>query len=71
MVRTMLPSLLLTAVMYAVVKAVGYYVVSLSPILLLLAQMTVGVIVYALGAWVCRLEALAEFLKTIKGVLKR
>ena len=71
MVRTLLPSLLLTAVMYAAVKAVGCYAASLSPILLLLAQMAVGVIVYLLGAWVCRLEALAEFVKTIKGVLKR
>ena len=71
MVRTLLPSLLLTAVMYAAVKAVGRYAASLSPILLLLAQMAVGVIVYLLGAWVCRLEALAEFVKTIKGVLKR
>lgn len=71
MVRTLLPSLLLTAVMYAAVKAVGRYAASLSPILLLLAQMAVGVIVYLLGVWVCRLEALAEFVKTIKGVLKR
>ena len=71
MVRTLLPSLLLTAVMYAVVKAVGYYAVSLSPISLLLAQMAVGVIVYLLGAWFCRLEAIAEFVKTVKGVLKR
>ena len=71
MVRTLLPSLLLTAVMYAAVKAVGCYAASLSPILLLLAQMAVGVIVYLLGVWVCRLEALAEFVKTIKGVLKR
>ena len=71
MVRTLLPSLLLTAVMYAAVRAVEYYAVSLSPILLLLAQMAVGVIVYLLGAWAFRLEALAEFVKTIKGVLKR
>ena len=71
MVRTLMPSLLLTAVMYMAVKAVGYYAGVLSPILLLLVQIAVGVAIYMLGAWVCRLEALEEFVKTIKGVLKR
>ena len=71
MVRTLLPSLLLTAVMYMAVKAVGHYAGALSPILLLLVQIAVGVAIYMLGAWVCRLEALKEFVSTIKGVLKR
>jgi O-antigen/teichoic acid export membrane protein len=71
MVRTLLPSLLLTTIMYLAVKIVGCYAMSLSPILLLLVQITVGVVVYLLGAWVFRLEALREFVKTIKGVLKR
>ena len=71
MIRTLLPSLLLTAVMYMAVKAVGYYAVSWSAALLLVAQIAVGVIVYLIGAWLFRLEALHEFAKTIKGVLKR
>ena len=71
MIRTLLPSLLLTVVMYVVVKAVGYYSVDFAPIWQLLLQIATGVIIYALGAWICRLEALKEFLSTIKGVLKR
>lgn len=71
MIRTLLPSLLLTAVMYMTVKTVGYYAVSWSAALLLVAQIAVGVIVYLIGAWLFRLEALHEFAKTIKGVLKR
>ena len=71
MVRTLLPSLLLTAVMYVAVKVVGYYCASLSSPLLLTVQIVTGVVVYALGAWMCRLEAFTEFVKTIKGVLKR
>ena len=71
MIRTLLPSLLLTAVMYMAVKAVGYYAVSWSAALLLVAQIAVGVVIYLIGAWLFRLEALHEFAKTIKGVLKR
>ena len=71
MAKTILPSLLLTAVMYVAVKGVGYYVASLSPIGLLLVQITTGVAVYAVGAWICRLEAFKEFVKVIKGVLDR
>ena len=71
MIRTLLPSLLLTAVMYMTVKAVGYYAVSWSAVLLLVAQIAVGVVIYLIGAWLFRLEALHEFAKTIKGVLKR
>ena len=71
MLRTLLPSLLLTTVMYLAVKAVWYYAASFSPALLLVAQIAVGVVVYLLGAWIFRLEALQEFVKTVKSVLKR
>jgi hypothetical protein len=71
MTRTLLPSILLTAVMYVAVRAVGYYAVSLSPALLLVVQILVGAMVYLLGAWVCRVEALKELLSVVKGVLKR
>lgn len=71
MVRTLLPSVLLTVAMYLAVKAVGYYAASWSAALLLVAQIAVGVVVYLFGAWLFRLEALKEFVKTIKGVLKR
>ena len=71
MICTLLPSLLLTAVMYAAVKVVGCYSDVFAPIWQLLLQVAIGVAVYALGAWICRLEALKELVSTIKGVLKR
>ena len=71
MAKTLLPSLLLTAVMYVAVGTVGYYAAELSSALLLISQIGVGIAVYAIGAWVCRLEAFNEFVKLIKGVLKR
>ena len=71
MIKTLIPSLLLTVAMYTAVKMVGYYAVSFTPIWLLLTQITVGVMVYSIGAWICRMEALKEFLTVIKGVLKR
>ncbi|MBO5962830.1 MAG: lipopolysaccharide biosynthesis protein [Alistipes sp.] len=71
MTKTLAPSLLLTAVMYLAVKAVGYYVIAFAPIGLLLTQIAVGVVVYAAGAWLCRMEAFKEFVGVVKGVLKR
>ena len=71
MMRTLIPSLLLTAVMYVAVKMVGYCVAEFAPIWLLLTQIAVGIFIYSLGAWVCRMEAFKEFITVIKGVLKR
>lgn len=71
MARTLAPSLLLTAVMYISVRAVGYYSAELAVIWQLLMQIAVGVVVYTFGAWVCRLEAFKEFISTIKGVVRR
>lgn len=71
MIETLLPTLLLTAMMFCVVKEVGFYAASFAPIWLLTLQIAVGVSFYALSAWVCRLEAFSELIKTVKGVLKR
>ena len=71
MIKTLLPSVLLTAAMYIAVKVVGHYAISLAPIYLLIVQIVVGVLIYALGAWIFRVEALKEFVSTIKGVLRR
>ena len=71
MVCTLIPSLLLTVAMYAAVKAVGYYAISFAPIGLLLTQIAVGAVVYAVGAWVCRMEAFKELVVVVKGLLKR
>ena len=71
MTKSLIPSLLLTGVMYAMVKSVGYFASAFEPIWLLLTQIAVGVAVYFLGALICRFEALRELVSTIKGVLKR
>ena len=71
MTKSILPSLLLTFVMYVAVRVVGYYAESLSPILLLLAQTVTGVIVYVAGAYISRFEALNEFLQTAKSIFRR
>lgn len=71
MTKSLIPSLLLTGVMYAMVKSVGYFASGFEPMWLLLIQIAVGVAVYFLGALICRFEALRELVSTIKGVLKR
>lgn len=71
MLKTLLPSLLLTALMYAAVKFVGDYFEHLASIWLLLLQVLVGVVTYASGAYLFRFEAFKEFINVVKGVLKR
>lgn len=71
MIGTLLPSLLLTAVIYVAVWVEGCYAQSLAPALLLFIQIATGAIIYSLGAWLLRLEALKEFVNIIKGVLRR
>ena len=71
MVKTLLPTLLLTLAMFVAVKFVACYAEALSPILLLMVQVITGVLIYTCGAWVCRLEAFAELVNVIKGVVKR
>ena len=71
MLKTILPSLLLTAVMYGAVKTIGYYANDLRSVWLLSAQVATGILVYTIGAWVCRMEAFREFVNVVKGVLKR
>ena len=71
MTKAIVPSFALTAVMYVVAKAVGYFATDFAPIWVLLAQIGAGVAVYAIGAWMCRMEAFKEFINIIRGVLKR
>ena len=71
MVWTLLPSILLTAVMYLTAWTVGYYGSSLTPALLLISQVVAGGAIYLLGAWLFRVEALRELISVVKGVLKR
>lgn len=69
--KAIVPSFALTAVMYVVAKAVGHFATDFVPIWVLLAQIGTGVAVYAIGAWMCRMEAFKEFFNIIKGVVKR
>ena len=71
MIRTLLPTLLLSTAIYLAVKVVGHYSDTIAPIWQLVSQIAVGVVSYTLGAWIFRLEALREFTTTLKGVLKR
>lgn len=71
MTKAIVPSFALTAVMYVAAKAVGYFATDFAPIWVLLAQIGAGVAVYAIGAWMCRMEAFKEFFNIIKGVVKR
>lgn len=71
MLRAVVPSLLLTAVMAVAVWSVGHYLPTLSSTSLLLIQVSTGIVVYLSGAWICRLEALSEFVNVLKGVIKR
>ena len=71
MIRTLVPSLLLTIIMYASVKAVGYYATSFAYIWLLLTQIGVGALCYIVFAWIFRVEAFKEFVNLVKGILKR
>ena len=74
MVGAIAPSLVLAVVMGGAVECFERYVVHVCDIpmaLLLLSEIALGALVYALGAWIFRLEALGEFVKVLKGVLKR
>ncbi len=71
MVRTLLPSIVLTLAMYVAVVVLGCYAAMMAPIWVLLSQIATGVVVYVVGAWVCRLEAFNELIKIVKDVVKR
>ena len=71
MIRTLAPTLLLSAAMWGAVWAIGTHLSTLAPLWLLLAQIGTGAVVYGAGAWLFRLEALKELVSTIKVVVKR
>ena len=71
MLKTLLPSILLTLFMYVAVRTVGYYMSELDSMWILLVQIATGVIAYIFGAWICRIEAFRETIKVAKSVFKR
>ena len=71
MVRSIIPSLLLTAMMGIAVHMIDFYLQNLSNIVMLALQVATGVVVYVVGAWIFRVEAFSEFMCIVKGILKR
>ena len=71
MVRSIIPSLLLTAMMGIAVNMIDFYLQNLSYVVMLALQVATGVVVYVVGAWIFRVEAFSEFMCIVKGILKR
>ena len=71
MVRSIIPSLLLTAMMGVAVYMIDFYLQNLSYVVMLALQVATGVVVYLFGAWIFRVEAFREFKCIVKGILKR
>ena len=71
MVRSIIPSLLLTAMMGIAVYMIDFYLHNLSYVVMLALQVATGVVVYLLGASIFRVEAFREFKCIVKGILKR
>lgn len=68
-IKDILPSLLLSVVMFVIVWFVQYF--HLSPALTLLVQVPLGIFVYILGAKLFKMESYDYVLQTAKGLLKR
>lgn len=66
MVRTLLPTLLVTAAMYAAVMLVGRYVAGYGEALRLLVKIVTGVVVYVALALAFRLEAAREIITVLR-----
>ena len=66
MMRSLLPTTLITAMMVAAVVAVGYAMSDFGVVVRLMAEIGVGVVVYLLLAIVFRLEAFGE-IRTLVG----
>ncbi len=71
MVRSIIPSLLLTAMMGIALHMIDFYLQNLSNVVMLALQVATGVVVYLFGAWIFRVEAFREFKCIVKGILKR
>jgi O-antigen/teichoic acid export membrane protein len=71
MVRSIIPSLLLTAMMGIAVHMIDFYLQNLSYVVMLALQVATGIVVYVVGAWIFRVEAFSEFMCIVKGILKR
>ena len=71
MSHTLLPSLMLAVGMYLAIRTIACYFASLSPIYMLLLQIFAGFVIYVGGAYILRLEAFREFVRTVKSLLKR
>lgn len=71
LLASILPQLLLAAVMFVCLYLFEPYIASLSLGLRLLVEITVGIVIYAAGALICRLQALHELIQLLRGYMAK
>lgn len=71
LLTSILPQLLLAAVMFVCLYLFEPYIASLSLGLRLLGEITVGIVIYAAGALICRLQALHELIQLLRGYMAK
>ena len=71
LLTSILPQLLLAAVMFVCLYLFEPYIASLSLGLRLLVEITVGIVIYAAGALICRLQALHELIQLLRGYMAK
>lgn len=71
LLASILPQLLLAAVMFVCLYLFEPYIASLSLGLRLLVEITVGIVIYAAGALICRLQAIHELIQLLRGYMAK
>ena len=71
LLASILPQLLLAAVMFVCLYLFEPYIASLSLGLRLFVEITVGIVIYAAGALICRLQALYELIQLLRGYMAK
>lgn len=69
LLRILLPIALLTTVMYFAVRIVGAYVAEMQLFVRFIVQITVGIVVYVLGALIFRMRFLRDILQSVKRII--
>lgn len=68
---SILPQLLLAVVMFVGLHLLEPYIASLSLGLRLIVEIAAGIVIYAAGAFVCRLRALRELIQLLRGYVAK
>lgn len=71
LLRTLLPTILLTAAMYACVMLLSEYTAGWNAAVRLIAEIAAGVAVYVAGALLFRMEAMRDFMESLLGLRRR